>query len=111
MTIRSLTSLRTALATGFVFSLATSASAQSNWVDFVEVTATNLTMVTVDKDTDDEEKDMSPGDFDRDGDTDLIVVRKVPFTVAGPRTNVLLMNVGGVLVERTSQYFGVQHSR
>ena len=62
--------------------------------------------------TDIEEKDYAWGDVDQDGDTDLIVVRKVPFTSPGGRPNVLFMNEGiddgqvhnGVLVDRTSLY-------
>ena len=53
---------------------------------------------------DDEEKDYAWGDVDQDGWTDLICVRKTPFTSAGHRVNVLFMNEGGTLVDRTSQY-------
>lgn len=51
-----------------------------------------------------EEKDYAWGDLDHDGDTDLVVVRKQPWTTTGRRTNMLLMNEGGVLVDRTAEY-------
>ncbi len=50
------------------------------------------------------EKDFSWGDFDQDGDIDLIVVRKFPGSVQGGFPNILLMNEGGVLTERTTEY-------
>lgn len=53
---------------------------------------------------DTQEKDFAFGDFDGDGWTDLISVRKQPFTTAGRRPNVLFMNEGGTLVDRTGQY-------
>ena len=43
------------------------------------------------------EVDFAWGDVDSDGDTDLIVVRKQPFTTAGKRVNFLLRNDDGVL--------------
>ncbi|MED6335349.1 MAG: VCBS repeat-containing protein [Planctomycetota bacterium] len=53
---------------------------------------------------DTQEKDYMQGDLDNDGWTDLVCVRKQPFTTPGRRTNVLFMNEGGTLVDRTSQY-------
>ena len=52
------------------------------------------------------------GDVDRDGDVDLIVARKEPFTTTGRRANVLLINEGtdeghpvdGVLIDRTIEF-------
>ncbi len=70
------------------------------------VAAANLGLSDVD------EKDYASADVDKDGDLDLICVRKEPFTTPGRRTNVLFMNEGvkeghaqdGVLVDRTAQY-------
>ena len=50
------------------------------------------------------ETDLAWGDLDKDGWTDLVVVRKQPYTSAGKRTNLLLMNEGGVLQDRTVLY-------
>jgi hypothetical protein len=51
------------------------------------------------------EKDYAWGDVDQDGDIDLVVVRKQPWNhLAGALVNVLFMNEGGVLVDRTLEY-------
>ncbi|MHC5028371.1 MAG: FG-GAP-like repeat-containing protein, partial [Planctomycetota bacterium] len=75
----------------------------AQWVDFQEdpsrISAPNS---LVSDDT--EEKDYAWGDVDNDGDIDLIIVRKQPFTSTGKRENVLLMNENGVLTDRTSEY-------
>ena len=86
----------------FVLGLAAgAASAQSNWVDFVDETSTRLVLTSIPL-NDAEEKDMVAADFDNDGDKDVAIVRKIPFSNPGGLINVLLMNENGVLVDRTS---------
>ena len=86
--------------------LAASASAQ--WVSFSDDTAARLQLQSFADNpagnplNDDEEKDIFVADLDRDGDDDVIVVRKEPFSNPGARQDVLLMNEGGVLVDRTA---------
>ena len=87
-----------------VLALAGSASAQSNWIDWVDETSTRIVGDPSVTTSDDQEKDMFAADFDRDGDDDLVVARKVPFSTPGGRVNVLLMNEGGVLTDRTAQF-------
>lgn len=89
--------------------VAQSASAQfdNQWVRFAQDTTriedsngAAATYITGDV----QEKDMATGDLDKDGWTDLIIVRKQPFTTTGAFANYLLMNESGVLVDRTAQY-------
>jgi len=81
--------------------LATPALAQSSWVDWTDETSTRLQLASVPL-NDTQEKDITRADLDGDGDMDVVVVRKVPFSTPGAMPNVLLMNEGGVLVERTA---------
>ncbi|HJP02903.1 MAG TPA: VCBS repeat-containing protein, partial [Planctomycetota bacterium] len=53
---------------------------------------------------DTEERDYAHADLNNDGWTDLVVVRKEPLHTTGGRYNVLFMNVGGTLLDRTLQY-------
>ena len=51
-----------------------------------------------------DEKDFAWADLDMDGDTDLISVDKQLGTTTGRRRNVLYMNEGGVLTDRTAEF-------
>jgi len=80
------------------------APAAAAWVEFVEQTAARLNVADpalVRSDV--EEKNYAWADFDRDGDTDLVIFRKEPFLVAGKLRNVLLLNEDGVLTDRTAE--------
>ena len=74
------------------------------WAEFRNDTASRLVAAPALGAADIEEKDFAWGDLDRDGDVDLVVVRKQPGTTAGRQPNVLLMNEGGTLVDRTAQF-------
>ena len=74
------------------------------WVEYQNQTATRLVSDPLLGVNDPEEKDYAWGDVNRDGWTDLVVVRKEPFTSPGRRPNVLFMNENGVLTDRTLQY-------
>ncbi|MFY9342727.1 MAG: FG-GAP-like repeat-containing protein, partial [Planctomycetota bacterium] len=86
----------------FVVVLGAPLSAQ--WVTFQDQTSTRLVAAAGLGASDAQEKDYAWGDFDQDGDTDLVVVRKQPATSPGHFPNVLFMNEAGVLTDRTTQY-------
>ncbi|MAB82012.1 MAG: hypothetical protein CMJ24_01075 [Phycisphaerae bacterium] len=82
----------------------TGAAMAQGWLTFNDETSTRLSAASELGAADDREKDYAWGDVDKDGDVDLICVRKEPFTSAGRNANVLLMNESGVLVDRTTEY-------
>ena len=81
---------------------APSAGAQLNdkWASFAEAPAALPSGASISGD--DHETDLDWADLDLDGDVDLVVVRKEPFTTTGTRTNVLLVNEAGVLLDRSA---------
>ncbi len=78
-------------------------SVRAQWVDFTDQTGSHLDTVTVDL-GDTLEKDLAIGDFNQDGWVDVIVVRKNRFGLPGTAMDVLFMNEGGLLVNRTTQF-------
>ena len=72
------------------------------WLEWQKVSSTNILADPSVGLADVEEKDFATADFDQDGDIDLVSVRKLPFTTFGNRTNVLFINVGGVMTDRTA---------
>ncbi|MCE2884630.1 MAG: FG-GAP-like repeat-containing protein [Planctomycetaceae bacterium] len=90
------------IGTGATALLAGSASAQ--WLNYVNETSTRLSAASGLVVNDNLEKDFAWGDFDQDGDTDLICMRKFPGSIQGGFRDILFMNQGGVLVDRTADY-------
>ncbi|MEM7309129.1 MAG: VCBS repeat-containing protein [Planctomycetota bacterium] len=89
----------------FVGLLAPQLSAQfgNEWVELTD-NAGSLGLDALDLSGLNNEVDFAWADLDQDGWTDLVVVRKEPFSTIGKRTNLLLMNEGGLLVDRTRDY-------
>lgn len=75
------------------------------WLNWQIETEGRLSLSTV-ANSDPEEKDIAVGDFNNDGWVDVISVRKQPFSISteGAKTDLLLINEGGVLVDRTAMY-------
>lgn len=77
-----------------------------DWVTFNDVSATKIVTDEGAEDpvglTDPFEKDLISGDVDRDGDLDLVVVRKVRFSNPGGKSNVLFLNENGTMVDHTA---------
>jgi hypothetical protein len=95
---------RTAAGAFVVTAVLAFASASADWVDFVDQTAQRLAVASNLGAGDVSEKDYAWGDVDNDGDVDLVIVRKEPWTSTGKRPNLLLINDAGVLRDRTAQF-------
>lgn len=91
-----------ALLTAFI---CISFSSQAQWLEWNDETDTRLVLSTV-ANSDDEEKDIWVADFNNDGWDDAIVVRKAPFSNSNtpPKSDLLLMNINGVLTDMTTEY-------
>ncbi|MEM9387555.1 MAG: VCBS repeat-containing protein [Pseudomonadota bacterium] len=97
-----------ALATLSALLLATT-GVHAQWVSFSDETATRLRVRpfadgTGTIATDAQEKDFAVGDLNRDGRDDMVVVRKEPFSNAGARQDLLLLNFRGRLIDLTARY-------
>lgn len=82
--------------------VAAHAQLNNQWVGFQNETSTRLIAAPGVGSADPEEKDYAWGDVDKDGDIDLVLVRKVPLSFPGGKRGVLLMNEDGFLTDRTS---------
>ena len=89
----------------FSFFLLTFFSSPAQWLNLSDETATRLTLTSVAQ-NDDEEKDFWTADLNNDGWADVIVVRKEPFSLSSEpaKSDLLLMNVNGVMTDLTSTY-------
>ncbi len=76
--------------------------ALGQWVEFTDETNTTLIISPISV-LDPFEKDIATADLNNDGWEDMVVVRKVRFSTAGAKTDILLMNEQGVLVNRTAE--------
>jgi len=74
------------------------------WLEWQQVSDSNILADPSLGVADVEEKDFATADFDNDGDIDLICVRKLPYTTFGNRTNVLFLNVDGVMTDSTFDF-------
>jgi len=86
------------------------ATGQAAWVQFTEESSARISGPANLGVSDPEEKDIAVGDVDNDGDTDMVIVRKKPFTTSPPgtgigaRPHVLYLNEGGVMTILTNTY-------
>ena len=80
------------------------ATAQAPWVNFANESSSRLVAAPSLLVTDNIEKDLDWADFNKDGWVDLAVGRKFPGSITGGFRNILFMNEGGVLVDRTVEY-------
>ncbi len=81
-------------------------NALGQWIDFQDETDSRIEVLNIFDNNDpnavdDMEKDFAVGDFNNDGFEDLVVVRKLPFSVVGRRADLLFMNRNGVLIDET----------
>jgi hypothetical protein len=87
-----------------VVAAAIAAPALGQWVTYENQTSTRLVAASSLLVNDNLEKDFSFGDFDQDGDMDVVCMRKFPGSIQGGFRDILFMNENGVLVDRTLEY-------
>ena len=94
---------RLPLLLGFLLLSGTPFRSDAQWLEWDIQTDERLVLTSV-ANADDEEKDIWPADLNKDGWTDIIVVRKEPFSAASepPKADLLLINQEGVLVDMTA---------
>jgi len=81
------------------------ATAQTaTWVTYVNESSSRIVASPSLIGQDNLEKDFAWGDFDQDGDVDIVCMRKFPGSIQGGFRDILFMNEGGILVDRTLEY-------
>lgn len=87
----------------FILFIAQSNAQDSEWLDWQIETEELLDLSTV-AESDSEEKNFAVGDLTNNGREDMVVVRKQPFSnsTEPPKSDLLLVNVGGVLTDMTT---------
>jgi hypothetical protein len=77
--------------------------AQQDWIDLQDESVNRIDAAAPLGVNDSEEKDLAVGDLNNDGWPDLVIVRKLPFSVVGGLANALFINEQGVMVERSAE--------
>ena len=96
--------MKTTLALAIASLAAAGTASAQNWVTYSNQTSSRLVAAASLIGADNLEKDFGWGDLDQDGDVDLVCMRKFPGSIQGGFRNILFMNEGGVLVDRTTEY-------
>ena len=96
---------RPTITLALIFTVLLMPNTQAQWLEWDIQTETRMELSSV-ATSDEEEKDLWPADLNKDGWTDVIVVRKEPFSAASepPKSDLLLINQQGVLVDMTVEF-------